>query len=176
MSDGKMVNDVQQVMQSVVARTCHYFEREYGISLDKVDAASLDQPSLTLLDMTAIVGMGSRLNLLITFSFDDDLINVLYQRMTADFEARPDEVALLREAAAGELANTIVGHCTVDLQYLDRQCIALTPPTIVNQAKTIRRMTDSIFYTQKLNTAFGHMNISLLGPREMFDTNLEYVK
>ena len=175
MSDVKMVNQVQQVMQSLVARTCHYFDQEYGIRLNKVDAVLLDQPSLTLLDMTAIIGIGGRLNMLITFSFDDDLVHMLYQRMTADFEVRPDEVAMFREAAAGELANTIVGHCTADLQHLDRQGISLTPPMIVNQAKTIRRMNDSIFCTQQLNTAHGHINISLSGPRDMFDTKLEDV-
>jgi CheY-specific phosphatase CheX len=176
MTDRKLVGEVQQVMQSAITRTCNYFESEYHIAVAEVDGGAGDLESLTLLDMTAIVGVGGRINLLITFSFEDGLINILYQRMTEDIGVQPDEVEMYREAAAGELVNTIVGHSTIDLQHLDHQGISMTPPIILDRAKTIRRMKNSMFYTQGLNTIFGRMNISLVGPRELFDTNLDYVK
>jgi CheY-specific phosphatase CheX len=176
MTDRKLVDEVQQVMQSAITRTCNYFESEYRIAVTEVNNGAGDLESLTLLDMTAIVGMGGRINLLITFSFEDGLINILYQRMTEDIGVQPDEVEMYREAAAGELVNTIVGHSTMDLQHLDHQGISMTPPIILDRAKTIRRMKNSMFYTQGLNTIFGRMNISLVGPRELFDTNLDYVK
>jgi CheY-specific phosphatase CheX len=174
MTDRKWVEEVQQVMQSAIARTCGHFESECGIQVTRADSCAGDVESLALLGMTAIIGVGGRINLLIAFSFEDDLINTLYQRMTEDIEVQPDEVEMYREAAAGELVNTIVGNCTIDLQHLDRQGISMTPPIILDRAKTIRRMKNSMFYTQGLNTIFGRMSISLVGPRELFDTNLDY--
>lgn len=176
MTDRKLLNEVAQVMQSAIARTRSHFESEYGVSVTEVESGAGDLDSLTLLDMTAIIGMGGRVNLLIAFSFQEGLINALYQRMTEDFDVQPDEIEMYREAAAGEVVNTILGHCTIDLQKLDQQGITMTPPIILDHAKTIRRMKNSMFYTQGLNTAFAHVNISLVGPRELFNTNLDYAK
>jgi hypothetical protein len=69
-----------------------------------------------------------------------------------------------------------LGHCTIDLQKLDDQGISMTPPVILDKAKTIRRMKNSMFYTQSLSTALGRMTINLVGPMELFDTNLDYAK
>jgi CheY-specific phosphatase CheX len=160
-------------MQSVITRTRAYFDGEFGISLIESDSGSGDLGSLTLLDMTAIIGMGGEVNLLIAFSFDEGLINALYERMTADFEVLADEVGIFREAAAGEVVNTVLGHCTVDFQGVNRQAISLTPPVIIDKVKHIYRMKNAMFYTQKLNTEFGCMDINLVGPRELFKTYLE---
>lgn len=169
-------NNVEEVMQSAIARTCSYFETEFGIGVTAVDVDMGNLDSLALLDMTAIIGMGGLVNLLIAFSFQDGLINALYQRMTSDIQVQPDEVDMYREAAAGEVVNTILGHCTIDLQKLDRQGISMTPPVILDRTKTIRRMKNSMFYSQSLKTTFGRMSINLVGPLELFDINLDYSK
>ena len=172
----KLNAEVHQVMQSALARTRSYYESEFGISETVVETGAGDVNSLTLLDMTAIIGMGGQINLLIAFSFQSSLIDALYQRMTSDLDVQPDKVEMFREAAAGDVVNTVLGHCTIDLQKLDEQGISMTPPVILDQVKTIQRMKNSMFYTQSLCTALGRMNISLVGPRELFDTDLEYAK
>lgn len=176
MSNSKLIGEVEQVMQSAIARTRSHFESEYGISVSEADFGGGDMDSLTMLDMTAIIGMGGNVNLLIAFSFQEGLINALFQRMTDDFDVQPDEVEMYREAAAGEVVNTILGHCTIDLQKIDGPIISMTPPVILDRVKTIRRMKNAMFYTQSLNTILGRMNISLVGPRELFDTRLDYAK
>ncbi len=176
MPNSKLIDEVGQVMQFAIARARSHFESEYGISVTEAESGGGDLDSLTLLGMTAIIGMGGSVNLLIAFSFQEDLVNVLYQRMTRDFDVQPDEVEMYREAAAGEGVNTILGHCTIDLQNRDGPVISLTPPVILDQAKTIRRMKDAVFYTQSLKTDFGRMNISLVGPRDLFDSRLDYAR
>jgi hypothetical protein len=52
----------------------------------------------------------------------------------------------------------------------------MMPPIILDRAKTVRCMKNSMFYTQELETVFGRMNISLVGSRELFYTNLDYTK
>lgn len=180
MSDEKLnkelKDEVAQIMQSVISRTRAYFEGEFEISLTETGSNAGHFETLTLLDMTAIIGMGGAINLLIAFSFQDGLINAMYERMTDGLGIQPDEVDMYREAAAGEAINTILGNCTIDLQELDGRGIAMTPPVILDQVKTIRRMKNAMFYTQNIDTALGCMTISLVGPRELFNTNLEYVK
>lgn len=173
MSDEKLI---AEVMQSVITRARAYFEGELGISMTVTNGNAGHLDMLTLLDMTAIIGMGGAINLLIAFSFQDNLINTMYEQMTDGLGIQPDEVDMYREASAGEAVNTILGHCTVDLQKLDQRGIAMTPPVILDRAKTIRRMKNAMFYTQRMDTALGCMTISLVGPRELFNTNLEYAE
>jgi CheY-specific phosphatase CheX len=176
MPPSKLIDAVEQAMQSAIARARGHLESEYGISATEAGTGGGDPDSLTLPGMTAIVGMGGSADLLIAFSFQAELIDVLYRRMTHDLDVQPDEVQRYREAAAGDVANTILGHCTVDLQKPDRPPILITPPVMLGQAKTIRRMKDAVFCTQALDTVFGRMNISLAGPRELFDAKLDYAR
>lgn len=173
MSDEKLI---LEVMQSVIIRTRAYFEGEFGISVAEIINSEGNLNSFEPLDMTAIIGMNGAVNLLIVFSFQEGLINALYERMTEGFNVQPDEVEMYREAAAGEVVNTILGHCTIVLQKLDRRGISMTPPVIIDQVKSIRRMKDAMLHTQNLNTSLGDMNISLVGPRGRINTNLDYVK
>ncbi|MDP3438997.1 MAG: chemotaxis protein CheX [Azonexus sp.] len=176
MLDKKLTKDVEPVMKSAIGRTQSYFNSEYGINVTESRSESGDLDSLTLLDMTAIIGMGGGVNLLIAFSFQDALIDTLFKRMSADFDVAPDEIEMYREAAAGEAVNTILGHSTIDLQQANGPPISMTPPVILDRVKTIRRMKNAMFYTRSLDTDFGRMNISLVGPQELFDTRLDYVK
>ena len=176
LSDLKPTAEVMQVMQSVITRMRSYFDGEFGIGLIESEHGGGDLDSLTLLDMTAIISLGGAVNLLIAFSFDEGLIHALYERMTVNFEVQAGEVRMFREATAGDVINTVLGHCTLDFQGLDKQAISLTPPVIIYKVKHIHQMKNAMFYTQSLNTEFGRMDINLVGQRELFNTNHEYVK
>ncbi len=176
MSDPEPRSDVERVMQSVINKSRTYFNDEYGIGIIETTSNSGDLNSLTLLDMTAIMGIGGDINLLVAFSFDYSQINFLYERMTADFEVKSDEVNTFREAAAGEVVNTILGHCTADFPKTNGRVVTLTPPIIIEHVKHIHRMKDAMFHTQTLKTDHGRMDVNLVGPCEFFISNLEYLK
>ncbi len=176
MPNRKLTKDVEKVMTSAIARTLSYFKSEYGIGVTEADSGGNALDSLALHDMTAIIGMGGSVNLLIAFSFEAPLIDALFKRMTADFDVAPNEIEMYREAAAGEAVNTILGHCTADLQKIDGPAISMTPPVILDRIKTIRHMKNTMFHTQRLSTDFGYMNISLVGPQELFDIRLDHLK
>jgi CheY-specific phosphatase CheX len=176
MPDKKPIKNIQQVIKSAIARTSSYLESEYKIKVSVIKAEKGGLDSLTLLDMTVIIGMGGSVNLLIAFSFQESLLDELFKQMTTDFDVAPDEIEMYREASAGEVVNTILGHCTIDLQKTDGPAISMTPPVILDRVKTIKRMKNAMFYTESLNTDFGQLNISLVGPQELFDTQLDYVK
>jgi len=173
MAEKALLTEVKQVMTSALTRTRAYFESEFSISSDEFPPEEGDADSLTLLDMTAIIGLGGTINLFIAFSFEEKLIRTLYERMTEGMKIAPDEVTMLKEATAGEIINIVIGHCTADLQALDKQGVSITPPTVLGRVKTLQRFEDALFHTRSLITPFGRMDVNLIGPRDLFDTTLE---
>lgn len=166
---------IADVVASTLARTRSYFEEEFAIDVTDV---SQDRGNIELLeihDLTAIVGVGGPINLLVAFSFEQALVDALYRRMTADIEVPPGEEDLYRSSAAAEIVNTIIGNCTADFQQRDHG-ISLTPPVILDKAKHIQRMKNAVFVSRSLETTFGRVDINLVGPTELFDDSLNYVK
>jgi CheY-specific phosphatase CheX len=96
----------------------------------------------------------------------------MYAKMNEGFDVEEEEVEMYRESTVGEVANIILGHCTLDLQTLDSGGIPMTPPVIVDHIKTIRRLKNTIFFTQRLDTPSGKINISLVGSKELLNTTV----
>lgn len=168
--------DVGQVMHSVIQKSRTYFMNEFGITITETSCHTGALNLLTLLDMTAIIGIGGGVNLLVAFSFDYSQINFLYRRLTADIPVAPEEEDTFREAAAGEVVNTILGHCTMDFPQVKGHVVTLTPPIVIEQVKHIHRMKNALFHSQSLRTEHGRMDINLVGPCAVFASSLDYLK
>lgn len=155
--------DIELVMQAMVGKTRDYFENEHQTGLVDAAAGTDEMSSPPLLDMTAIIGLGGLVNLQAVFSFQAGLVSAVYAWMTVGFNDPPEAVEKHREAAIGELVNTVMGHCTKDLQHLDRQGIPMTPPLIVEQTSALAALNNSVCCTHRLLSAHGRLNISLMG-------------
>jgi len=166
---------IAEVVAATLARTRRYFEEELSITVTDVSQSRGDIEMLAIHDLTAIVGVGGPVNLLVAFSFEQGLVDALYERMTADIVVPPGEEEMYRGSAAAEIVNTIIGNCTADFQQQDHG-IALTPPVILDKAKHIQRMKNAVFMSRTLDTEFGRVDINLVGPTELFDVTLDYVK
>jgi CheY-specific phosphatase CheX len=166
---------VEEVVAATLERTRSYFSEEFDIDVAEIGVASGTVGELDIQGLTAIVGVGGPVSLLVAFSFEQRLMDVLYTRMTEGLEVSPGEEASYRSSVAAEVINTIIGNCTADLQQRD-EAISLTPPMIIDSPKHIHRMKDAVFISRNLNSNFGGMAINLVGPGELFDRNLNYVK
>lgn len=164
---------IAQVMQSVMTRTHAYFRSEFDIKLAEKICTQGRFEAITLLDTTAVIHIGGKINLLILFSFESSLLSVIYDKMTDELEIELHEIGMYRDAAANDVINTVVGHCTIDLLHIDKNGVAITPPTILdrNHAKKASHIKDAMFYTVSLKTALGKMNISLVAQPEMLVNN-----
>ena len=160
-------------MQSVMTRTHAYFESEFDLKLTEHSCEKGKFENMMLLDTTAVIHVGGLINLLIAFSFESNLLNVIYEKMTEELEIELHEIEVYREAAASDVINTVVGHCTIDLLHLDQNGVAITPPAILNfnHVKKASHIKDAMFYTVNMNTPLGNMNISLVAQPEMLETN-----
>lgn len=157
-----------EVMESVTKRTRAYFKSEFGINTTKHDSDGGQLNALVLLDMTAVIIMGGKINLLVVFSFEESLINAIYHNMTTGLGIENHEVETYRKAAAGDVINTVLGHSTIDLLRFDNNGISITPPRILKDARAIQSMKCKMFYAQSLNTPLGGIMISLVGSEELF--------
>lgn len=166
---------VAEVVAATMERTRSYFEEEFDIQVADITQGSGDVASLDVRGLTAIVGVGGPVSLLIAFSFEPSLMDVLYTRMTDGIEVPVGEEETYRSSIAAEIINTIIGNCTTELQQHD-ETISLTPPMIVDSARHIHRVKNAVFINRRLNSAFGSVNINLVGPGELFDLDLHYVK
>lgn len=166
---------VDAVVASTLERTRSYFEEEFGILVADISQDSGDVATLDIHGLTAIVGVGGPVSLLVAFSFEQRLMDVLYERMTNGMEVPGCEEDAYRSSVAGEIINTIIGNCTADLQQSD-EAISLTPPMVVDSIKHIHRMNNAVFISRTLNSDFGCVDINLVGPGELFDKSLNYVK
>ena len=162
------IHEIELVMQSMVTQTQDYFETEHETCMIDGAPDAGESNSQPLLDMTAIIGFGGLVNLQAVFSFQTSLVNAVYAWMTEGFDDRPEEVEKHHEAAIGELVNTILGHCTLDLQHLDRQGIPLTPPVILEAGHVFPAMNCAVFCRHCLHSKYGRLNICLVGPQEVF--------
>jgi CheY-specific phosphatase CheX len=157
-----------EVMESVTTRTCAYFQNEFGIIATEKHSAGGELDALVLLDMTAVIIMGGKINLLVVFSFEASLINAIYHKMTHGLGIETHEIETYRKAAAGDVINTVLGHSTIDLLKLDKNGISITPPRILKDVSAIRAMKCKMFYAQSLATLWGGITISLVGSQGLF--------
>jgi len=172
-TDESLITDV---MGSLLRRTIHYFDAELGMPLAELSNGCKCTPdSLFLYDMTAIIGVGGNINFLVAFSFESGLVDAIYSRTIDDLDVPAEEEQLYRESVVAEIVNIIVGNSTADYQLQDNN-ISITPPIVLSMAKRIHRTKGAVFICRGLKTEFGHMCIDLVGPSELFDSNLDYVR
>ena len=155
-------------MQSVFERSRGFLESHNGLTVTGRKKSHGNLDLLLLHDVTAIVGLGGIVNVLIAFSFEQTLLETLFSEFTAgidlpeaDFEANLHEVA-------GEIVNIIVGHCTADFA-VGQQTVTLSPPIVIREAKSIVRPKRAVFSCLNLTTNRGYVDVNFVGPSELFD-------
>jgi CheY-specific phosphatase CheX len=167
-------SDIAKVMGAIVSRTREVLAIEAELGIAGIEAIERTTSKLDLHDITAIAGMGGSVGLLVAFSFQRGLLDVLYRSVTSTFTVPEDEVDLYVRETAAEIVNTILGLCTSDLQT-PNQAITLSPPVIIDEARCIQRPNDAVFASMRIVTVHGAVDVGLVGPRELFDAKINYL-
>jgi len=165
----------EMVVASLVNRTKNYLASQAGVDVTDAQRTTGDLDQLELRQSTAIVGVGWSIGLLIAFSFAQEIVDVLYDRLTADIGVPAGEEDLYRREVVTEVANIITGNCTADFSTGGKR-ISMSPPILLEAAKRIHRMRNAVFDSISLVTAHGCFDISLVGPRDLFDAHLNYTQ
>ncbi|MFA7384240.1 MAG: chemotaxis protein CheX [Desulfurivibrionaceae bacterium] len=164
-----------QLVQAIGDRTVGYLKNELKITVRGTTAHMQDVKRMQLQHLTSILSVEADIRMLIAFSFDRELTERVFIASTQGLDIAEDEQEMMREETVAELINIIVGNAMADLASRGT-VIPISPPIIINEAKNISRNKGATFYTLDIITASGMLSIHFIGPKELFDLNLNYVE
>jgi CheY-specific phosphatase CheX len=167
--------DIKGFIDALSLRTEAFFREELGIAVTGRGFQFDDVQKLDLKHLTAIMSATGGLKLYLAYSFDAPLIDTAFAAYTADLDIDEEEREDAIQETAGDIINIIVGNALADLAVTG-PTIALSPPIILNEAKSVMRHRGAKFASADLATAVGHLSIHCIGPGELFNDALEYVK
>jgi len=165
-------HEITSVIESVEQRTIAFFRDEFCLQATTIERR-LHEKERVLRDMTAIVSVGSKAGLYIAFSYDDALIRALTTIYTAGLSIKPEEQELYVRETASDVVNVIVGNITAHLAKRG-EVITLSPPILVEGARTIRGHQDATVAVLTLRFGVGAIDVEFVGPKMLFDEQLNY--
>ncbi len=165
---------IARMMASARERTRVFLSEEMQLELTGHRQSMGNLDVLALRETTVVVGIGGAVNVLIAFSFQPELLDVLFTRFTADITVPLAQQQRYRLASASEIANIIAGHCTIDIPQ-PGAALPLSAPVVLDQVRDLQRPDNAQFSSMSLRTDAGSMDISFIGPAELFDHQLNYV-
>lgn len=166
--------DVQRLIHILSDRTMAFFRDELDIDIPECAHQVDDVNKLSLRHLTSIMGAGGNMRLYLAFSFDQPLIELAFSAYASDIDVPEDEHDAYVEETAADIINIIVGNALAEFGRLG-SIISLSPPIIITEAKHILRDKGAKFATANLNTPHGGLAIHLIGPKDLFDSRLDYV-
>jgi CheY-specific phosphatase CheX len=168
-------HEIAAVVEVVERRTIDFLRDELKFSVEKISRRLLNEESIILREMTAIVGVGSRKGLYIAYSYDASLIGAMTKRFAAELTIAPEEEDLYMRETASEVVNVIVGNCTAELARRG-DAVTLSPPVLALGARTIQGRPKTAIAILTLKYAEGALDVVFVGPKLLFDDHLNFVE
>ena len=168
-------HEIAAVVEVVERRTIDFLRDELKFSVEKISRRLLNEESIILREMTAIVGVGSRQGLYIAYSYDASLIGAMTKRFAAELTIAPEEEDLYMRETASEVVNVIVGNCTAELARRG-DTVTLSPPVLALGARTIQGRPKTAIAILTLKYAEGALDVVFVGPKLLFDDHLNFVE
>lgn len=166
---------VRRLMQAIGKRTIEFLKDELEIAVQRAGQAGDDVVRMQLRALTTILAVDAEFRLLLAFSFDEKLAEQVLHASAEGLEIADEEQAEMREEAVAEMINIVAGNAIASLASAGKT-INITPPIVINEAKTITRHKGATFRTIEITTAHGMMNIHFVGPKDIFTMNLDYAE
>ena len=159
--------DMGDFTHCLESHTSDYLIQEMSFTKVQCKTQLLEIHELELRKITALISVADETNVLVAFSFDWELLEQLTRVFLDSTEIEVDEEDCLDMAS--EFINIIVGLCTTNISHEVDHPILFSPPVLIQAAKTLRHHKHSQFFAIELETEFGKMDISCIGPREIFN-------
>ena len=164
---------LHQLIESVTRRSVDYLRNEANLDVNQVKNILQGIKSLTLRDLTSLVSVGGQLGMYIAFSFDIKVIRRIFAMYTAGLDISEDMESAYIEETASDVVNMIIGNSLGDLPN-NGQAISMTPPLVISEAKSVSRHKDAYLYMSELSVEEGMVSILYIGPKKLFDENLDF--
>jgi len=161
-----------EVLSPIVIRAIGFLKNDLGIAVKSEDVSIVSSLKLELKKNTAMIGTGGSIQVLITMGYDDVLLDKIVEAFLEGEEVEEEELEEIRESVSCEMINTIVGNALQN--PLDGTTLGITPPILIYEAKSLFRQKKSQIATAIIETAFGEMLLTVVGPKESFTQRLNF--
>lgn len=151
---------LKEVLTAIVYRVELFMNNEMNIST-RFDGEYRSVEKIDLKKYTTTIGIGGSINLLFYVTYNELLLDNL-TRAFAYGHIDESEFSELRESAAGEIANMIIGHAVSDFPNRG-QGVTITPPVTIEDAKSILKTNGTGIITALLSTPYGNVELNVIG-------------
>jgi CheY-specific phosphatase CheX len=152
-------------MDAVAQHTQAHVCGALGLTLQRAPEVVEGEAALDLLDMTAIISLGGAANVLLAFTFENDLSNQIRGIETRGLSMTPEELTRCLPETLAETANIIAGHCTRELARADRLVTMSTP--LVVQSRQLQCGAGRAFFKKiSYQTDAGRLHVVCVAPRD----------
>ncbi len=161
-----------EILLPLVQRAINFLQDDLGISVSSDDVKLLSPQKVDLKKNTAMIGTGGSVQVLITIGYDDALLGKIVEAFLEGEEVDDDEKDEIQESVSCEFVNTIVGNALKN--PLDGTTLSITPPILICEAKSLFKQKSSIIAVANIQTEFGEMLLTTIGPKETFAQELNF--
>lgn len=173
MQDEKNASRIEkELLMPMLERSVSFFNNDMGISVTSKSSEVVCPKQVELKKNTAMVGTGGTIQVIITMSYNDILLEKLVEAFLEGEEPEEEEMDELRESVSSEIVNIIVGNSLTN--PVDGTLLTLTPPVLIYEAKSLFRHKSSGIATATIVTEFGDMLLTVIGPKESFADELNF--
>lgn len=166
---------ISDLMQCLTQGTQAFLESEAKLEVTRVDCRHDPVSTLRLSYLTSLISVNSKINMFFAFSFEKELIFAILRQMAEGLEFPEEEEADYLESAATEMLNIVVGN-TASCFTPSGERVSFSPPIVIQEAKSMIRSQKTTFYSSVIQTSNGRLYIHLIGPRQLFDKQLNYLE
>ncbi len=159
-----MAITMNELINIITKRTVGYLDNEAGIKVTHQEVNLIDKNRLKLRQLTTLITIGGDINTNVVFSFDNILIDEIFNVYTEGINVPPEDRLECIEETAGDMINIVVGNSTSEFNGIE-QAIKLSPPMVIQAATSIIPNKKSQFFMINLFTLHGGMSIFCIGPR-----------
>lgn len=151
-----------RVVLAPIAKRLHsYIQDDLGIAVKS--AQDVPKPTaITLKSFTVNIGLGGSVSMLFVLSYDMPLIEALTRAFAMD-DVPPEELDEIQESVASEVGNIVLGNSICEFPEGGKG-VTMTPPLVIQQAKSISAGKDAHIATTVIATEYGDLAASIVWP------------
>lgn len=165
-------SDAKRFIEAVVERTATYLSDEVFINVLEIKYDLNNEKQFNLRNLTSIITVEDRLKITLTFSYDKNLIEKIFEGYSQGIEIADDEIQYYIEESAGDMLNIVLGNVLSQFQQSGK-AFSISTPIVINGAKSIAKYRNTQFFAAELKTDFGIMSICCITPGEQIRKQLK---
>lgn len=156
--------DTTGFLKTIAERLDGFFKDELSIDVSDIEYHLERHDRIELRYLTSLLGVKGRAQMFVLFSFDELLIQHVYEVYTAELTIDADEQDMMMEETSGDLLNIVIGNVLSTISKKGERN-TVTPPLTLTEAKNLVRHRNATVKSADLITASGRVSIYCVWPK-----------